>query len=80
MKLFVMILFIYSSISFGAGGDLGGGGIARFQLTPEEKELLVQQPTVEEAFQTWKQLQDKKKQQQLMKDVFETHIIQQLTE
>ncbi len=78
--VFLVSAFLYNPVAHAAGGDLGGGGIGRFQLSLEEREILLSQPTVEEAFETWKQLLDKKKQQQLMKDVFDAHIIQQLSQ
>lgn len=75
---FIVLIFSSTTVLAAGGGDVGGGGLGKFQLSIEERELLLTQPSVEEAFETWKQLLDKKKQQKLLKDVFDTHILQQL--
>lgn len=76
--VFVVIFLLNTAIAL-AGGDIGGGGVAKVvKLTPTEKAKLQQQPDVDSAFAQWLQTIDDKKEMDILKNIFEQHVIPQI--
>jgi hypothetical protein len=78
MKKLILSLVLLGSSSVFAGGDLGGIGAKAYELTPAEVVEIQKSPDAITAYTVWVSKFDRKRQELLLKSVFEEKVVPQL--
>ncbi|MCB0367149.1 MAG: hypothetical protein H6624_06845 [Bdellovibrionaceae bacterium] len=78
-----LVMVMLSPLAFARGGDIGGGGMARdmeraVRMAPQKINRLKQMATEDAAFSAWMNTLSPNERDQVMKIVFEYHILPQL--
>lgn len=80
----IIVFLIFAAVSTShstafAGGDIGGGGVAKLlELSPQEIEVLKKEQDSKAAFNQWLKTIDESKEMRVLQKLYELHVVPQL--